>query len=115
MARRRHHIVRNVILIIVLAVVVVWGFASPFVMRGISMAATATYDSGLYALLRWLNVIVVTPLYLLALLFGILGAKSRQRPRGRVLAYLAIGAAGAGLVGTLASIVATNAAYGLFF
>lgn len=101
--------------LIVLAVVVIWGFSSPFVVRRLSMMSAATFDHSLQTLLQWINVIVVTPLYLLALLLGLLGAKAQHRPRGRVLAYLAIGAAGAGILATIVNVVATRAAYGLLF
>ncbi|GAB2549574.1 hypothetical protein [Leucobacter ruminantium] len=106
---------RNVLalisLIITGAVAVIWSACLPLVFQAVYASAALTFSPVSLFFSQWIDVIVAVPLYLVALCLALVAVRQQARPRGRVLAFIAIGGASVGIVMTVLTNIVSNFAY----
>lgn len=106
---------RNVLalvsLIVTGAVAVIWSACLPIVFQAVYASAALTFSPVSLFFSQWIDVIVAVPLYLVALCLALVAVRQQARPRGRALAFIAIGGASVGIVMTVLTNIVSNFAY----
>lgn len=87
----------------------------PIADRLLSRLAMSTYNDTLFLLWERLDLLTMVPLYLVGLSLAIASVKRSRPARGKMLGYIALGAAAAGIVSTMMYSLGTRMSYGIMF
>lgn len=94
------------------AITLFWSLVTPFIYMNLYRHASLTFDEFSWTLSQWMDALIGAPLYLIALVLALVGTLSKRRPRGKILAHIALGGSAVGLVFMILGNIASYSAYG---